>query len=311
MTVFIVNPNAAGGSTRRRWQQLEALACALFPGARTLWTEARGHARKLAFRAAQEGCSLIVAVGGDGTVSEVVDGILQARRDAGDRRTRVELGIIPSGTGGDLIRSLNIPADPGTALEALARTESRLIDVGAIDYQNHAGVTAVSHFINVADAGLGGETVASIDAYKRLPGTLAYLAGTVAAMLRHSARPLQIWIDEEAEPRLMSAGVVAVANGCFFGSGMCISPKSALDDGYLDLVAIPYRAPLRSVGLFRKIYQGRVLEDPEVFSARVRSVRMEPLDAAQSPILLDVDGEQPGTLPARFKVLPKVLRIRA
>jgi YegS/Rv2252/BmrU family lipid kinase len=309
MIRFIVNPHAAGGSTRARWSRLEPAVRERFPDAGTLWTKARGDARRLAEAAVREGCSLIVAVGGDGTISEVVDGMLRADPRVSDGGES-ELGIIPSGTGGDLIRSLAVPLDPLAALNTLTTTQSRRIDVGKIRYQGAAGNEIESHFVNVADAGLGGETVQSIDSFKRLPGTLAYFSGTVAAMLRHRPRAVRIWIDDEPEPMAVDAGVVAVANGRFFGGGMCISPQSHLDDGYLDLIAIPYRAPSRSLGLFRKIYRGRVLTDRAVTSRRVRRLRIEPVDPVR-PVLLDVDGEQPGALPAAFEVLPLALSVRA
>jgi len=259
---------------------------------------------ELAEAAAREGCPRVVVVGGDGTVSEAVDGLLRA---TGGAPSEVELGIVPAGTGGDLARTLGIPRKIDAALLCAARGRAQRIDVGRVRFTGNAGDIEERHFVNVADAGLGGETVERVESLKRLPGTLAYLLGSLVAIARHRSRPVRIWI-EGAAPFRLDAGVVALANGRTFGGGMRIAPRSDPADGALDLVAMPYLTPLRALGLLAKVYSGTALDDSRVIWRRVAGVTLEPLDGGE--VLLDVDGEQPGRLPATFEVLPKALIVR-
>lgn len=306
MTCFIVNPRSGVGSTLRRWRRLEPLARNLFPEHEVRWTEERGHGRSLAEAAAREGLSPVVAVGGDGTISEVVDGLMQAADGQG--QAPVEMGIVPSGTGGDTVRTLGIPRQPEAALRRVHQGEPCQIDVGRLCYTTHSGSGAELFFINVADAGLGGETIRMVESIKQLRGSLAFLVGSLVAMFRHQPRLVSIRCDDEDEVRRVEAGVVAVANGRFFGGGMQISPRSDPSDGHMDLVAIPYRNPLQGLGLLLKVYRGTALEDPLVISRPVQKVHLEVLDGGT--VLLDADGEQPGRLPASFEVVPAALSLR-
>lgn len=268
-------------------------------------TRESGHAVRLAEAAAGEGCSPVIAVGGDGTISQVVDGLVRA---GGGARASAELGIVPSGTGGDLVRTLGISRSSERAMLGIASGRREKIDAVRIRFETDDGTTIVRHCVNVADAGLGGETVKYVESMKSLPGTVAYLAGSIVAIARHHPQRVQIDLNHGAERHEIDAGVVAVANCRYFGGGMQIAARADPSDGELDFVAIGHCPPLEAFGLLMKIYRGSALDDPRVLWRRATHIRLD--SPGGSNVLLDVDGEQPGRLPATFDVLPGALTLR-
>ncbi len=303
--LLIANPRSGGGATGRRLSQILELGRRLFDDIEMVTTEAPGHAVALAETAAKAGRSPVIAVGGDGTVSQVVDGLFRAGESG---RAPVELGIVPAGTGGDLARTLGIPRSAERAMLGIACGRSETIDAARICYKADDGADALSHYVNIADAGLGGETVRYVESMKRLPGKAAYLAGSIVAIARHRPRRVRIDLNDGAELHEIEAGVVAVANGRYFGGGMQIAPRADPSDGELDVIAIAHCPPLEALRLLAKIYRGSAFDDPRVLWRRARRVRLDAPSAEQ--VLLDVDGEQPGRLPATFEALPGALTIR-
>jgi diacylglycerol kinase (ATP) len=311
-TVVIVNPRSAGGRTGRRWPQLAALLRAAYGDFEDCFTEGPSDGTRLCRQALREGAGTVVAVGGDGSIHDVVNGFFEP--GAGDEAPRplgaaASLGIIPLGTGGDFIRSIGVPRDPVEAARALATAAPRPIDLGRLRYVGHDGRVAQRHFINVASFGMAG----LVDKYmnesrKSLHGTLAFALATLRAGVAYSNVEVRLRVDDGE----WQSGLVynlSVANGRFFGGGMKVAPAARLDDGALDLVRFGDMglSDLLRHGL--DLYSGRHLDLAEVSTARVRVVEAEPTDRQE--VLLDVDGEQPGRLPARFEVLPRALLLRA
>ena len=287
---------------KRVWERIEGPAQTLLPGMTVFYTERRGHGIALAEEAGRRGDDTVVAVGGDGTISEVVNGLLRA----GNGASRNPLGIIPAGTGGDTVRTLGVPRDPGAALLCLTRGRRRTIDAGRVTFDLDGAAPEERYFLNVADAGLGGETVAAVDGLKRLGGRTGFLVGTLLALARFRPANVRIRIDDGADEWTSLADVVACGNCRFFGGGMQIAPRADPADGLLDLVLIQHQPPWKSIPGLRRVYDGTLLDDPAVRWRRVRSVDVT---ADRPDVRVDVDGEQPGMLPARFEVLPRAIDV--
>jgi YegS/Rv2252/BmrU family lipid kinase len=272
-----------------------------------LTTKASGEGRDLAAQHVRNGARLVIAAGGDGTANEVVDGLLLAGGGP-------ELGVISVGTGRDFIRTLGGHADLAAAVDAIGSGRTRRIDAGKATYLGDDGRTGVRHFLNVASLGVSGPTVRAVNTSKQgrqVHGKLAFYYHTVVELLRYRAQDVRVRFDDGETIDVRTALVVA-ANGRYFGSGMMIAPDAAIDDGMFDVLVYRAEGKLRMVLDFNLIYRGAHVSLPRVKMKRCRWVEIEPTGdvAANSPIL-EVDGESPGRIPARFEVLPGALTLRA
>ncbi|MGA8892615.1 MAG: diacylglycerol kinase family protein, partial [Anaeromyxobacteraceae bacterium] len=270
-----------------------------------VFTTRRGEAVDMARKAALEGERMVVAVGGDGTASEVVDGLIGAGEvvDA-----EVLFGCIPHGTGGDLRRSLGWPATPEEAARALAVGVTVGCDVGVVDYVAHDGSPGRRHFVNVSSFGVSGRVVAELARGGRLGGgKFTYTLASARALLGWRDQPVRWRVDGGAwvEERITA---LAVCNGRYFGAGMLVAPGARMDDGLLDVTAWKGLGFADFLTKRRMLYDGSHVRLPNTRCLRARVVEAEPREGAE--VLLDVDGEQPGRLPARWTVLPGALRVR-
>jgi YegS/Rv2252/BmrU family lipid kinase len=299
-TIFLVNPASDNGATGRRWPELERAAVAAGLRGETRFSEAPGHLGTLAADAAAGGASLLVAVGGDGTINEVADGLLKAGR-GGD----VELAVLSRGTGTDFVRSARIPRDVRGALETALHGTTRTIDAGRATFVDDHGRPAERYFVNFAGAGIsGGIARRANSSSKRLGGRVSFIVATVRVFARWRAQPLELDVDgERRSGRMLEA---LAMNGDYTAGGMWMSPEASLEDGLLDVVLIGDATKLDFLLTFPKIYRGRHLSHPKVELLRGRSLAVD--SPATLPIVLD--GEQPGTTPARFELVPKALRVR-
>src|SRR5215510_4377023 len=206
LPLVIVNPASADGATRENWPKMASDLRTHFGAFTVAFTEAIGHGRVLAAEAATQGTQMIIACGGDGTISEVANGILESKKE-------VELGILPSGTGGDFRRSLKMSTNVATAARALRDGRTHLIDVGRVTFVNDAGERETRHFVNVASFGMSTavlERQRSGDATKWLPSfgsrkigsKLSYAAATVQTTLEFSSVEVYVQLDEQPERRL-------------------------------------------------------------------------------------------------------------
>lgn len=304
----IVNPAAAGGRCGRMWPAIhDRLSAALGPVDQEI-TAAPLEAARLARGAVASRRPLVVAVGGDGTVNEVVNGLLDGRpAEAGTR-----LGLVVLGTGGDLARSLDLPRHPADQVAVLSRASPRRIDAGRARFVDGHGRAAVRDFVNIASFGLSGAAAAIVNRrplVRRLGGRAAFLAAVAEALVRHRREPVRVHVDDCLD-RVLAVTTVAVCNGQYFGGGMRMAPLARLDDGCLDVVAV---AGIGAIGLLRRIhlvYAGRHLALPQVTFARGRSVGAH-VEGGGARVPIDIDGEAPGFLPAAFEVLPGALTLLA
>jgi len=299
----IVNPRSGGGLSQRRWAALVGpLTDGLGP-VDLRFTEAKGDGRRIAREEATAGRGLIVAMGGDGTVSEVADGILAAGG-------RSELGIIPRGTGGDFRRSLDLDDDVGEAARRIRDKPARTIDAGFVSFIADDGSQAARHFVNVVSFGFSSDVARQANASsKRLGGRVAFLSATVRSLVAYDNVDVVLSLDDRPERR-MRLVMAAVGNGRFFGGGMKICPEALLDDGLFDLVTVGDLSRIGAMANMHRLYSGNHLTMKEVQGTRLRRMNVAPAER-EAKITLEIDGETPGHLPASFQLLPGALRVRA
>jgi YegS/Rv2252/BmrU family lipid kinase len=301
---LIVNPASGAGRTGRHFDRIARAVRATVGEFECAFTRAPGDGARLATDAVRAGGELVVAVGGDGTASEVVDGMAAAPA----REQAPVFGFIPRGTGGDLRRTLGMPEDLDAAARSLAGDRERICDLGRLDYVDHSGTRRVRHFANVAGCGIAG--VVSTDVNRGLKlgsGKLSFMLASAKALLRWTDQRVRWRVDGGpwTEEPITS---LSVCNGRFFGGGMLVAPDARPDDGLFDVVVWKGLGLTDFVLRRRKLYDGSHVELVNTRVVRARSVDVEPVDDAR--VLLDVDGEAPGMLPARFSILPGALRVR-
>jgi YegS/Rv2252/BmrU family lipid kinase len=308
LPLIIVNPASAAGATGKAWPGVASAVRQHFGPFEVALTKRSGEAVEIAEREARAGRKFLIACGGDGTINEVVNGLLRAESGA-------ELGILPSGTGGDFRRTLDIPTRTADAARALREGETRVMDAGRVTFLNGRGEEESRFFVNVASFGMGGDVIRRVKAREGLPAGAARLLGGrlsfAAAALQAAAtfeKPLvRVSLDGGAQSHLTVANF-CVANARDFGGGMKIAPNAKVDDGRFDVVAVGDVSALTVLANSYKLYLGTHLGMQEVRHAHARRVRAESADGAV--VKLEVDGELAGRLPAEFELLPGALRVR-
>lgn len=301
---LIVNPASAAGRTGRHFDAIARAVRANVGDFECAFTKARGDGVRLAREARDAGAGLVVAVGGDGTASEVIDGLVEgASRPAGPL-----FGFIPRGTGGDFRRTIGLAGDVASAARTLAWGDEAILDLGRIAFAGPDGTRQVRHFANVAGFGVSGVVSAAVNQGTKLPsGKLAFMLASARALLSWSDRPVR-WRADEGPWQEERLTALSVCNGRYFGGGMRVAPDARMDDGLFDVVVWKGLGLADFVTKKRMLYDGTHVELPNTRVLRARTVEAEPLEGAEVP--LDVDGEAPGFLPARFTILPGALRIR-
>ncbi|HEX8499500.1 MAG TPA: diacylglycerol kinase family protein [Pyrinomonadaceae bacterium] len=308
LPLIIVNPASASGATGRAWPGAASDVRRHFGPFEVAFTQRGGEAVEIAEREARAGRRLVIACGGDGTISEVANGILRAGSDA-------ELGVLPSGTGGDFRRTLGIPARTADAAKALREGETRTMDAGRVRFVSEGGVEETRFFVNVASFGMGGDVINRVKTRSGLPsgaarllgGRASFAAAALQAALTFEKPEVSVSLDGGPRSRLTVANF-CVANARYFGGGMKIAPAAKVDDGRFDVVAVGDVSALTVLANSYRLYLGTHLGMREVRHARARAVRAE--SASGMEVKLEVDGELAGRLPAEFEILPGALRIR-
>ncbi len=299
---MIVNPRAQGGATGRDWPHLADRIRRVVAFDEAI-TRGPGDATRLAREALRAGAERVVALGGDGTTNEVMNGFFEAGQPIAPDAA---LGLLPYGTGGDFRKTAGISKDFDQAVAVLGADRRRTIDVGRID---HAG--GVRMFINIASFGMSGVVDRMVNTSKKRFGKLSYLAATTRGMWRYDNQRVRITFDGVAADALeMTINTVAIANGKYFGGGMLMAPDAELDDGYFDVVAIGDLGMVDMILSSPSLYKGTHLHNKGVSARRAKTVLAEPASPGDV-VELDVDGETPGRLPATFSNVPAALRLVA
>lgn len=299
----IVNPRSQNGRTGRRWPELAARLRSRVGEFDVAFTERPRQAGELAAAALRRGVRLIVSVGGDGTHNEVVQGFFAEGVDG----AASTLAVVPTGTGGDLRRTLDLPEDSLEAID-LVGLHPRLVDAGHLRYVTHAGEVAEDFFINIASFGISGLVDKLVNqSSKALGGKASFLLGTARAALRYKNQAIRLQLDG-GEPLLRTVNNVVVANACYFGGGMKVAPEADMGDGLFDVVIIGDLGTLELARGLGKVYRGEHIGSRGIEHFRATTVHAEPADPG-AEILIDMDGEQPGRLPATFTLRRAALNL--
>ncbi len=309
-TLLILNPASGRGSAGRLAEGLVARAEVHCGPLSVATTAGPGDAIGLAAEAAARGVARILVAGGDGTVGEVVSGLMTAPGPAAGAATgaasRPALGILPVGSGCDLARTLALPRQIDAALEVIAAGHLRLLDVGRVESGGRGADRSVRYFANEVSAGLSSDTVRRVDRLSpRLGPRAGFLLGAVSAVLSH--RPFEASVEVDGER--IHAGPISLfvaANGCYFGAGMRVAPEAALDDGRLEVVLARGLSRPELLANLPAFYVGRHGRHPQVSFHSARSVRLIP---ETDETTAEIDGEGGLALPLRIECLPAALRV--
>jgi YegS/Rv2252/BmrU family lipid kinase len=294
--VFLVNPASANGATAKRWPKLRARAKELGLDGGELLSERPGHLTDLARDAAAEG-KLIVVVGGDGTLNEVVNGIVG---------TGAEIAVLPNGTGQDFGRTHDIPTRFDDAVRVAIDGVPRDVDLGRASFVAPDGTEATRVFANVGSAGMSGAVAARANAgSKALGGRAIFYYSLVREFV--AWENTDVTVSYEGGHRRGPMHDVIVANGRWHGGGMKLAPDADPADGEFDIVLIGDVGKLDFVTTSPKLYKGGHVGHRKVEVVRSSHVTVDAVD----PIPLELDGEVAGSTPARFEIVPGALRLRA
>ena len=284
--VFLVNPASANGATGKRWPELERRARELGLDGETRISTRPGELGEIA-RDAE--AALLVVVGGDGTLNEVVNG----RRD-------VELAVIPQGTGTDFVRTHGIPMGFDDAVAVARDGRPAAIDLGHVSCSD-----GERWFANVASVGMSGAVARRANSMsKALGGRVTFFYALAREFLGWQNTEVTVRLDEDERRGLMHD--VIVANGQWHGGGMWLAPGAEADDGLFDVVLIGDVTKLDFVTTAPKLYRGTHLAHPKVEVLRSATVSVD----APVPLPIETDGEVIGTTPARFEIAHEALRVR-
>lgn len=301
---LVVNPRSADGTTGAQWPRFARMLEQAGLHGEAHFTEGPGHATDLVREGLRAGHRRIVIVGGDGSINEAVNGFFEP--DGTPLHPEAELGILCRGTGCDYIKSLGLPKREDLAVQRLLKASVRTVDVGRVQFRDEAGNTRQRHFCNIAEAGLGGAVVDRVNrSSKRLGGFATFLLSTLSTFVTYRNPRMTIQVDD-LPPETLVASNLIVGVGSTFGGGMRILPEAQLDDGLFDVLIMGDLSRVELFANIARVYRGSHLTHPKIRHGRAKRVTV----TSSEPLLLDVDGEQPGLAPATFTIVPGALKVR-
>ena len=306
----VVNPRSANGRTGREWPAMERALRTIHPQLSVAMTKKRGQATGLVRNALQEGFAEIIAVGGDGTINEAVNGFFD---EDGSIAPDAVFSFVTSGTGGDFRKSFGIAPGAAAAIARLKDAQAAPVDVGRVSCLSAHGAPVVRHFINIASFGLSGTVVDSVNRSriaKLFGGQFAFGFHSALDMLTYKERTVRIRVDNTFDDTARIS-TVAIANGQHFGGGMRVAPDARPDDGVFDVIIMGGATRAEALADMKLIYTGEHVNLPHVRVVRgARVIAVPVAETKGRPVLLEMDGESAGRLPATFEILPRALNLR-
>jgi diacylglycerol kinase (ATP) len=296
----LVNPVSGHGRTARLWPETRKALTAAGLHFREVMTESPLHAVRLARQAAEDGCRILLYVGGDGTANEVVNGLMQL-----PEHRRPALAALPRGTGGDFPKGLGMAPGTEAAIARILKGRERRVDVVRSSFTGLDGRPATRCYVNIADAGMGGGVSERVNrTSKRFGGFASFLWATLASLWTYRNPELDVTVDGALRHsgRLLTA---VAANGPRFGGGMLMAPRAVQDDGLLDVVIIGDISKPDLLHSLPRLYNGTHLSHPLVTMWRGREMAV----SGPLPVPLEIDGEYPGVTPFRAWIEPRALRV--
>jgi len=261
-----------------------------------------GDAARITRMKLAHGAELIVCVGGDGTLNEVVNGFMD---EGGPVCNDALLGFVPAGTGCDFIKTVPIPAGIEESLDTIKEGYTKVIDIGRLQHHNDRGLSVIRYFHNIVSFGLGGEVDERVNKNRKTFGPfISFIWATVASVLLYGKKNITIQIDDSYDRKVI-AWNVAVANGQYHGGGMLVAPDAVIDDGAFHITVIGDLSLSEVFRHFPKLYNGRIkdIRDVSILTGKKISA------SSDERVLLDCDGEQTGLLPIAANIIPAALRM--
>jgi diacylglycerol kinase (ATP) len=305
-TLFIVNPASARGTTRKRWQAARKQFIKAGLTFDEQQTTKAGEAVNITKTAIKEGIKNIIAVGGDGTLNEVVNGYLDESEIA--LKQEVAIGLLPSGTGSDFRRSIGFSKNEDS-IRAIVAAKTRLIDAIKVEFFDQGGKKITRYSMNVVSFGLGGEVTTYVNNWRAtwpnwIGGNIRFVAAAVLALKQFQNRNVTVTIDDKSTFSIQS-NLIVVGNGRFAGGGMMLAPQAELDDGLLDVVLTNCATRMDVIGELPRVYSGGLLKNPKVALYKAKTVLIE----ANEKLAIDIDGETVGFTPAKVTIVPRAVRL--
>jgi diacylglycerol kinase (ATP) len=261
-------------------------------------SEYSGHAIELSFKAASEGFDYIISLGGDGTLNEVVNGVMQARNL--NKELNIKVGVLPFGTGNDFIKTTNSPHSFSGMKKLIDENLSKEIDLGLVQFKNKTGLDSSRYFINIADVGIGGIVVQKIGNYSKAFGAnITYLVAIFHTLLSYRNQPVKAIADG-----FIFEGKVknfVIANGKYFGSGIGIAPDAEIDNGKFSMVILGEVSLIQFLKLSVTFKKCRKVIHPQIVYKTAEEITIHSMSRPQP---IDMDGEFIGYTPMNIKVQP-------
>jgi YegS/Rv2252/BmrU family lipid kinase len=311
MTAFVVvNPRSGNGRTGREWRAIERALIQTYPHMSVAFTRRRREATQLVRNALREGHHEIIAVGGDGTINEAVNGFFDVN---GPVAPDAVFGYVTSGTGGDFRKTFGVAEGADAAVAHLKAAPLRAIDIGRLSCLTRNGEPQIRYFANIGSFGLSGMVVDSVNRAriaKLFGGPFAFAFHSAVDMLTYRDRVVRIIVDNIYD-EIAPISTVAVANGQYFGGGMRVAPGAVADDGAFDVVVMGGAPRKKMLADMKLLYTGEHVTSPHVRIVRGKKVVAVPVaETHGKAVLIETDGESAGRLPATFEILPRALNLR-
>ncbi|MEO0185438.1 MAG: diacylglycerol kinase family protein [candidate division WOR-3 bacterium] len=265
-------------------------------------TKYRLHAKELAIEAVNRNADLIISVGGDGTINEIVNGIMESQSFA---NRLPALGILSAGTGADLCRTLKIPFNFDKAIQVILDGKLTPIDIGMVKFKNRSR-TWYRYFTNVFDVGLGGNVVRIANHIpKHLGGFLTFLLSSLAGLLTFKPIPMKIYVDNKLTDK-GNITIIGATNGKFFGGGMKIAPMASISDGFFEILYVKDTNIFKFIqNVLLPVYDGKHLLFKNLYHFRARKLKV----AAEKTFLADIDGEEEKAQEVEISIAPKQIMV--
>jgi diacylglycerol kinase (ATP) len=295
---LIINPAAGAGKTAHKWPHIVSFLKEQGLDFSHVLTEAPHHATELASEAVNEGCELIVSVGGDGTLHEIVNGIVTTNSSK-----NIKLGIVSTGTGSDYARTFNKSTDYMEACKLLLHPAYMLVDLGLVECTSN-GEPVHRYFLNFAGLGFDVDIVlATTIKYKKLGRMSSYLMGLLSTFIVYKNKTMKLVMDGTIEDRKICTILMGI--GKYGGGGMLTTPLAEIDDGLFDVLMVGDLSKPDLLWSLPRIYKGTHLTHPKVILKKLKEIEVHP----QEQMFVQADGEIVGEAPAHFKMIPSALNI--
>jgi diacylglycerol kinase (ATP) len=301
---IILNPVAGGGKTKKLKSQLVSeLGNRFGKNYLLMETTGQGDATIFAREISEKGASLIIAVGGDGTINEVLNGLFLNRKPVNDQ---VELGIINSGSGSGMAQTMGLPESISDQLDMICNSTAKPMDVGIVRYKGTNDSPCERLFISECQVGIGGSVVSHVGMkLKHFGGRIAFGSVALSHLFHYKASKMTMILDQQPAESKKLIGVT-IGNGIYCAGGMRLTPNARTDDGFLDVLQIHEMSLLKRFMNFGKVYSGDHIHSNYFSISQAKEISID----SEQPVWIETDGELLGKTPCEIGIIPGAVKVR-